>query len=319
MSDAAATSPSEESHVRSGILLLVAASALWSLNGVLIKLVYADGAGPSGLSIAFYRSLFAGLLLVPLAWRGFPTLASGRWPIRPASLFCIVFYTGMTANFVIANTRTAAANAIILQYTATFWIFALSPILLAEYPRRRDMWILCIAIAGIAIIFLGNEPTDQLGLANALASGMFFGLLTMMIRKLRTSDSAAVTVANNLGSALLLLPFMLAGDSFALSLREFLLLVLMGGVQFGLPYYLYSKGLSRVPAFQACLITLMEPILVPLWTLAALGEQIPRATLAGGSLIIVALLIFFVMKRKTERVAQRVVPPAGQQTDGMNT
>ena len=84
----------------------------------------------------------------------------------------------------------------------------------------------------------------------------------------------------------------------------------MGVVQFGIPYYLFTLGLARVPAYQASLITLLEPILVPIWTYVAVGETVPATTAVGGGVILLALVIFVLMARHTaERPTSR--PTAG--------
>jgi len=320
--------PSPNSNVRpdsngsnnAGIALLLSAAILWSLNGALIKLVYQDGQGPHGVTIAFYRSLFAGLFLLPLAMRAGPrsvtdsarsrwarlrTLRSSngaatRWPIRPAAAGCVVFFTLMTVCFVVANTKTKAANAIILQYTSTFWVFGLSPWILRERPRANDLGVLGLAMVGIGIIFAGNASTDLPGLLIALSAGLFFGLLTLMIRRLRDADSAAVTVLNNLGSAVLLfLPAWMIGG-LAMSPRAWFLVAVMGIVQFGLPYYLYTLGLKRVPAYHAAMITLVEPMLVPVWTYLAVKETVPRSTIIGGGVMLMALVLFVGNARRTQ-------------------
>lgn len=300
-----------------GIVFLAAAGLLWSLNGALIKLVYQGGQGPHGVVIAFYRSLFAGLFLVPLARGRWHTLRNratrGRrgeegvarrspFSLRPAAVCCVVFFALMTVCFVVANTKTEAANAIVLQYTSTFWVFGLSPWLLKERARGSELSILGLAIVGIVIIFFGNAATDLTGLINALGAGLFFALLTIMIRQMRDSDSAAVTVLNNLGSALLILPFALLTGDLLISARALTLLVIMGVVQFGVPYYLYSLGLVRVPAYQASLITMTEPILVPVWTYLAVREVAPAETVVGGGIILGALVLFVL---STHRSFQR--------------
>ncbi len=309
----------------SGLVLIFAAAALWSLNGALIKLIHADGHGPDGLVIAFYRSLFAGLALLPLARGKFHTLRSFRQPRgsgggshepsrpvplphalrhslfswRPAAVACVAFFTLMTVCFVVANTKTEAANAIILQYTSTFWVFGLSGPLLGERPHSKDLWILGVAMVGIGVIFAGNASGDLLGLVIALGAGLFYALLTLMIRLLRDADPAAITVANNLGAALVLFPVVWFTGDLMISGRELVLLVIMGVVQLGLPYYLYSLGLARVRAYQAAVVTLLEPVLVPVWTYLAVREGVPMMTVIGGGVILAALLLFIRAARRS--------------------
>ncbi len=305
---------------RIGMIQLFAAALFWSLSGALIKLVHQQGAGPDGITIAFYRSLFAGLALLPLAVGRLHTLrrtnpstprsAAASPPstfdirhspfsFRPAAWTCVFFFTLMTACFVVANTRTQAANAILLQYTSTFWVFLLSPALVGEKPHLQDVGILLLALIGIGTIFAGNAAGDLVALLMALAAGLFFGLLTLMIRLMRDSNSAAVAVWNNLGSALLLFPVVLWLGHVAVSARSLVLLVVLGVVQFGLPYYLYTLGLARVPAHQAAIITMAEPLLVPVWAYLAVREEVPTTTAIGGALILLALLLFVGAARKT--------------------
>jgi drug/metabolite transporter (DMT)-like permease len=231
----------------SGVMLIVLASLFWSLNGALIKIVNQDGQGPDGVAIAFYRSLIAGLFLLPLSlgkWKspGPASRTGGQTTVHllktPAALWCLLFFTLMTVSFVVANTKTAPASVIILQYTSTFWIVGLSPLVLNERPHASDLWFLGMAFGGVVIIFVGEafhadpkERANMLGLAFALASGLFYALLTLMLRKLRHADSAAVTVFNQLGSAMLLLPVVLLAGTLSVSTRKFLLLVLMGIVR----------------------------------------------------------------------------------------
>ena len=78
-------------------------------------------------------------------------------------------------------------------------------------------------------------------------------------------------------------------SQLALSTDEVLILVVMGGVQLGLPYYLFSKGLQTISLQEASLIALIEPVLKPLWVALVVGEIPSVATVAGGGLILVGL------------------------------
>lgn len=295
-----------------GVIFLFGAGVFWSLNGVFIKGINAGGEGPDGLTIAFYRSLFAGLVLLPVAWRGFRTLRpkASKLPVRPAAILCCASFTVMTVCFVLANIATETANAIILQYTSTFWVFLLSPLILGEKPELADVWILVVAMVGIGIIFAGNASSDLLGLMLGLSSGFFFALLTVLIRQMGDSNSAAVTTFNNLGSAaLLLVPVILFGNLF-ITQRDLLLVALMGGIQFGLPYYLYTLGLARVPAHQACLITLIEPVLAPLWVYLVLGETVTMPTKVGFAAILLAIVLLVLRNRPRNRQPIPVTEPS---------
>lgn len=327
--------PANGSPTRSfavGVCFAIGAAVLWSLNGALIKLAFADGGGPPAISIAFYRSLIAGLVLWPLGFGRFKTLLRQRnrgdhadkpraFPfrlpesltrLRGAAVMCCVFFAGMTVCFVTANTQTEAANAIILQYTSTFWVFLLSPWILAEKANRQDLVYLVLAMVGILVIFLGNAlradaATSFMGLVLALGAGLFYGLLTLMIRRLRDADAACVTVFNCLGSALLIAPAVWWFDAWTMSGSSWLYVLLLGAVQFGLPYYFYSLGLARVPAFYVALITLIEPVLVPLWTYLTIGERVPVMTAVGGAFILAALILFL---RTTRQGRARTLPEA---------
>ncbi len=273
---------------RRGVLLILVTAGLWSFNGPLIKLL--DGAGTSAWTIAFYRSLFAALVLTPFALRKIHTLR-----FDPRLIVSVLVFTAMTAAFVLATTLTHAANAIFLQYTAPAWVFILSPLLLRERAERRDVVVLATALCGVAVIFTGQGATSHPpGLVVGLAAGLFFGLLTLVLRHVRQIDALLVSWINNLGSAVLLLPAA-ALSTLSLDREQFILLILLGVFQFGIPYLLYTKGLQYVPAHRAVLLILMEPVLNPTWTFLIVGEVPASTTLAGGGLILAAVVLQVVL------------------------
>ncbi|RMF70839.1 MAG: DMT family transporter [Planctomycetota bacterium] len=268
-----------------GVAALVLCALLWSLNGPLIKLLHARG-GVSGEAIAAYRSLVGGVVFLLPAWRRRATLrqVARGWPI--GSLVC---FTLMTACFVKATTMTAAANAIVLQYTSPIWVFALSPLLLGVRPRWADGVWLAPAMAGVAVILAWQWSTDLLGLIVALGSGLGYGALTITLRGLRNVDPTVVVAINFLGSGLLLLPWGLA-SGMAVAADQIWLVLSLGIVQFSLPYVIFSWALRRVDAHHAALIVLLEAVLNPVLTWLVVGEAVPAATLAGGPLIMLGVV-----------------------------
>jgi drug/metabolite transporter, DME family len=288
----------QSSSLLQGRLALLAAGVLWSLGGVIIKQL-----PPVPLAITFYRSLFATLallLLVALRSRSRPTApaaSGGAWPNRADLGVSALLFAGLLVTFVTATQWTTAANAIILQYTAPIYVIGLSTLLLREPPRPADLAALVLCMAGVAVIFFGGHrmgaaPTHgraAVGLALALLSGACFGLFTLWQRRLRHVDPLLLAGLNNAGATLglaLAIPWMGAVNSSTL-----LVLVGMGIVQIALPYALFAWALQRVPGPEASLLTLIEPVLNPVWVALFVGERPGPATLLGGGLILVALLL----------------------------
>ena len=65
----------------------------------------------------------------------------------------------------------------------------------------------------------------------------------------------------------------------------------LGVVQIGLAYVFLVAGLSRVPAVEASLLLLIEPVLNPLWTWLVHREVPATGALAGGAVIVAALAL----------------------------
>ena len=73
--------------------------------------------------------------------------------------------------------------------------------------------------------------------------------------------------------------------------RQLVLLFVFGSVQMGLTYWLFARGLRSVSAHEAGAITLLEPLLNPLWAylISPETDTPPQTTWVGGALIIGAL------------------------------
>ena len=68
-------------------------------------------------------------------------------------------------------------------------------------------------------------------------------------------------------------------------------LALLGIGQVGLGLALLTVGARLIPAAQVGLITLLEVVLGPVWVWLALNEQPSTATLVGGVIVIIAIVI----------------------------
>jgi drug/metabolite transporter (DMT)-like permease len=264
-----------------GRLLVFAAALLWSLAGVFIKFLDLPP-----LTIVFYRSLFAALIFTPFIRR-----SDVRW--KAPVLLSVLAYTAAISAFVAANKLTTAANAIVLQYTAPIFVFLFARLVLGEKISRLNGLALGVSMIGVAVISLDSagEP-EMAGVLLAIVSGVLFAAYMINLRRTQSVSPVYLTWINNVACALLLL--WIVKSQLALATNEVLILVVMGGVQLGLPYYLFSKGLQTISLLEASLIALIEPVLNPLWVALVVGEIPSVATIAGGGLILVGLTVRYV-------------------------
>ena len=285
---------------------ILAAAALFSTGGAAIK-----GTALTAFQVAGFRSAVAALalwLLLPAARKGF------GWDLLPAAFA----YAGTLVCFVLATKLTTSAAAIFLQSTAPIWILLLAPMLLKEKIRRADLPAVGLAAVGLALVFLGSRdpvataPRPELGNLLALASGLFYALLMITMRRLSRDSPAGderslpATVLGNGLAFLVALPFAL--PVVAVRTADIASILYLGVVQIGLAYWLFSKGLKRLPALEVSLLVLLEPVLNPLWTWLTAGERPSALASAGGAIMIVALAAQVLLQRG-ERPATQASPP----------
>jgi len=264
---------------------------LWSLSGAFTRLVRHDTPvrlGPEPVAaptIAFYRALCAGLVLVPTVRRG-----DLSW--RGLMAVMIACFAAMNITFILAMAHGKSSNAILLQYTAPLWMYLASVWLLGERPDRRSSVTVAIGLMGLAVIILGGWQDAQLSIvALALASGVAYAGVIICLRVLRSASSRWLTVLNHLGSALVLVPYLWWVGWPVLAWQQLAIIAVWGTVQMALPYWLMARGLRSVSPQEAGALTLLEPILNPVWAyLAAPAKETPSPyTLVGGAFILGAL------------------------------
>ncbi len=263
-------------RLRRARLSLLLAAVLWSLAGIFIKFLSLPP-----LTIVFYRSLFASLFFAFFVRRSIAVP-------RVALLVSALAYTAAISAFVSANKITTAANAIALQYTAPMFVFMIVHFLFGEKITGASWIALVLGMLGIAVICVGSAgQADAAGVMIALLSGLLFSIYMVSLRFLKEFNPGTLTFLNNLVCCLILLP--LVGSELSLTLKEGWIVAVMGVVQLGIPYWLFSKGLEQISVQEASLIVLIEPVLNPLWVGLIVGELPSGATLIGGLCIVGSL------------------------------
>lgn len=296
-------------------LCLVLASVCWSLGSLFMRLLREptalglDSPQLTPLQIAFFRGLFGGLALSLLVRR-----ADVRF--RPLMIGMVVTFAVMSGLYLSALGLGPAANAIFLQNTSPFWVFLLAVFVLGEPADRRGWQAALLGVAGAVVIVAGNwprnlPPDEQLTqiviLFMGLGSGVVYAGVILFLRVLRDYAPAWLVMLNLVGSAAALALFVLVTNGWgawlnwltAPTARQLAVLVVFGAFQMALPYWLFARGLRAVGPQEAGIITLVEPLLNPIWAYLITPEKdTPTpAMLVGGGLIFIALVWRYIPRR----------------------
>jgi DME family drug/metabolite transporter len=267
-------------------LEVLAAAALFSSGGALIKAIHF-----AGWQVASFRSTVAAValfLLLPEVRR--------RPPLRVLAIG--LAYASTMILFVLSNKTTTSASAIYLQSTAPLYVLLLSPWLLHERIRARDVAFMAALALGLGLFFVGFDPVSatapnpRLGNVLALASGVTWALTIMGLRHLgRGGESWGPASAfwGNVFAALGCLPMALPVRSSRPT--DWLLVTVLGVFQIALAYVFLLRGLKNVGAFEASLLLLLEPVLNPVWAWMVHGERPGNWSLAGGAMILLSTVI----------------------------
>lgn len=260
---------------KKGIYLLVLTSILWSFSGVCTKFI-----SWNGFAVAGIRGLIAALLL----------LIVNRRPRLPRSGFqvaAIFSYVGLVVLLILSTKLTTAANAILLQYTAPIYSAILGYFVLKEPVTRHDITVIVLVLIGLAVfLYDGLADGRMAGNLIALLSGVCYGAMNVFMRKCDKDAPADNIFWGNLLAFVLMLPFMGRPEITAVNIG---IILFMGIFQLGLAYILYSIAIPHVPALEATIITVLEPILNPVWVMLFYGEKPGIRTIIGGVIVLLAI------------------------------
>ena len=282
---------------RVGIPLVLMAGIFWSLSGLVYRWIEVATAW----QVLFYRSLslfcFIALWLV-VRYRGRLIgvfQSAGRLSVLGGLCLSISF-----SGYILALDQTSVANALFILAAAPFFAALLGRVLLSEHIGWTTSLAMGMAALGLAVM-AGNELAIGRGLGELFALAAALGLagLTITLRMRRSTDMLPAILFASLFATLFALTGMLwDGDSLILTPKDLSLSVSLGVFQVGLGFMLYTAGSRHLPAVELTLLSLTEVIVGPI--LAWLGaDEVPSTTtLAGGALILLAIVTLAVLGQR---------------------
>ena len=298
------------------VALMVGVTLLWSIAGVVTRHLEAA----RSFEVTFWRSAFnalaLGLAITAMhgaaAWR---RLRRAPWPVWVSGGCWAVMFTA----FMVALTLTAVANVLITMAIAPLVTALFARVFLRHRLAVRTWLAMGVAGAGIAWMFASQAQaagTALLGTAVALAVPVAAAVNWCVLQHvggraaaharlalqaadeeaaddfpeapgIAPEDMLASVFVGALLSALATLPLawpLQAGP------HDLGLLALLGAVQLALPCLMVVHVARVLPAPELALLSLLEVLFGVAWAWLGAGERPPGTALAGGALVLGALV-----------------------------
>jgi DME family drug/metabolite transporter len=291
------SSPSRERF--RGPLLVVLAAMLWGTTGT------AQALAPPGSTppvVGALRLAVGGLALLALAaargnlprYRGW-RLAALCWAVGGIAAYQLTFFAGVARTGVAVGTMVGIGSS---PVTAGL----LDLLVRRQRPGGRWLAATLLAVSGcILLLATGDElKVDPVGILLAVTAGAAYAIYTLALKVLleEREPNGVIAVVFCLG-ALLLAPLLVTADLRWLAAPQGVAVILhLGLVATALSYWLFARGLERVPASTAVTLALAEPLTAGVLGIAVLGERLTEPGLLGIGLLLAGLALLALAPRQ---------------------
>ncbi len=272
---------------------MLGASALFGTTGT------SQALGPSGttpLGVGAVRLAVGGLALAILALAGRPA-GGRRWRPHLGALllgglavaaYQLCWFAGLRRTGVALGTLVGIGSGPVFAG-------------MIQLARRRGLpslaWALGtgLTIAGAALLGghgEGDAAVDRLGVAFMLGAGLSYAAYAQAAKEAMTSGlDETGAMAGIFGAGAVLLAPLLAVEPLAWlgTGRGALLALHLGLLTIALAYWLYGRGLRRLPVPTVVTLTLAEPLTAAVLAVAVLGERLGRLGWVGAAAVVAGL------------------------------
>lgn len=253
----------------------------------------------------FWRALGFGAVLT--------VMAVARHRISPLAQIRNLGGFGWLSVLALVASQICFISAIKLGGTAeVFFLMSLAPLMAAILARPLlgerlgVLGLLAIAIALLGVALMTGLSAGSSGSAStalpadggwagrilALGTALTFALYSLAMRGARSEDLDAALVAVGIVTALVSAAVIVwLGLPFAASARDVALGLLHGGVVLAIGLVLFARGSRVVTAVTLVMLAQAETVAAPIWTYLVFNEQTTLGVVAGGAIILVAVVL----------------------------
>ena len=274
----------ERRRAREGRLAILLAAVAWSTAGLGQRSLEAT-AVTQVAGRAFFAALALFALVLAMERRGTlrAFLGMGR-----SGLAMTVFLAISSGAFLLALNHTSVANVLFMQAAAPMMAALLGWVLISEPVDGRTWAALLLAGAGVAVMAAGSLDAGIGAVGLPLLMTASFAMVIVIARHRRDVSMMPATCASQVLVVVVCAPFVTLGSVGG---GDWAILAALGVGQMGLGLAFLTIGARLIPPAQVAIISLLEVVLGPLWVWLAYDERPSAATLAGGAIVVAAVVV----------------------------
>jgi drug/metabolite transporter (DMT)-like permease len=279
-----------------GWVLVSLSAVAWSTAGFFTRLIEEDV-----WTMLFWRGVFGGLTLFAMAavtYRGklFQTCAG----LGSAGLLLALTSGLGMITFIGSLMLTTVADVYVIYATVPFVTAGVAWLMLREKASWSVLAASTLAVIGVVVTLTGAVfGGSLLGQFVAFLMTITMALMAVILRWKRD-----IPVMPALGLSAWIAAFIAFWFCQPLDVSgfDFAMLALFGVTQSALGLVLFGLGSRMVPAAEATLLTALDVPLAPLWVWLAFGEVPSFHTMAGGAIVLAAVVGHMTYELRSQRM-----------------
>ncbi|MCJ7809279.1 MAG: EamA family transporter [Desulfobulbaceae bacterium] len=296
----------DTSHSMKGYLCVAAAAVMWASSGTAGKALFTGGMTP--FELVQIRVTVSTVLLAIVFGIWFRPL----FRIRPRDLWYFFLLGGVVmalvqVTYFYAISKIQVAAAIFLQYLAPVMVAFFSICFWKECLTPTKIGALLLSLGGCYLVVGGYSlqllKMNQLGILAGLSSALCFAVYTLVgERGMHRYSPWTILFYSFLFATItwhtFYPPFQYLRADFTTVQWGWIFYVSIVGTV--LPFGLFFVGVNYVRSTRASITATLEPISAGLFAYLFLGESLQPLQIAGGAMVVVAIVVLQMKKEQDE-------------------
>jgi drug/metabolite transporter (DMT)-like permease len=280
-----------------GIALAAISATGFSTLGLFAKLVYSQGF--SVVETLAWRFTFATVILWIVVLAGRRPLPKPLWPVL---LLGLLGFSPQAGLYFLTLRYLDPGITSLLLYTYPSFVLIFCFILWRRKPSRVQLLALFLSLSGCVVAFWKRGNYPLVGLILGLAVGFSYAAYLVAGEKVLAGvDSIAATALVMLMAAVVYwVAAFIQGSPRVPSTPAVLAgLVGLAIVATVIPITTLFSSMRHIGAADASLVSTLEPVLTVALSSLIIGERLGPAQLAGGALILAAVVMLGIVERRS--------------------